>query len=45
MIEAANAAKTATLRLVSKTEQAEAYQLFGYLPAGITANRTTSRFC
>lgn len=32
MIEAANAEKTATLRLISKTEQAEAYQLFGYLP-------------
>ena len=32
MIEAANAGKSARLRLISKTEQAEAYQLFGYLP-------------
>ena len=30
---AANAGKAGTLRLVAKTEQAEAYQLFGYLPA------------
>jgi hypothetical protein len=32
IIEAANAGKSAKLRLISKTEQAEAYQLFGYLP-------------
>jgi hypothetical protein len=32
LIEAAQAGKQATLRLISKTEQAEAYQLFGYLP-------------
>jgi hypothetical protein len=29
---AANADKQATLRLIAKTEQAEGYQLFGYLP-------------
>ena len=32
LIEAANAGKTARLRLISKTEEAQAYQLFGYLP-------------
>jgi hypothetical protein len=32
MIVAARGGKNATLRLISKTEQAEAYQLFGYLP-------------
>ena len=32
IIEAANAGKNARLRLISKTEEAEAYQLFGYLP-------------
>jgi hypothetical protein len=29
---AANAGKQATLRLIAKTEEAEGYQLFGYLP-------------
>src|SRR4030095_4712631 len=29
---AANSSKRATLRLIAKTEQAEGYQLFGYLP-------------
>ncbi len=32
IIEAANAGKHATLRLIAHTEEAEAYQLFGYLP-------------
>ncbi len=32
IIEAANSGKIATLRLIAHTEQAEAYQLFGYLP-------------
>ena len=32
LVEAANSGKTAKLRLISKTEEAEAYQLFGYLP-------------
>jgi hypothetical protein len=32
LIEMANAGEQATLRLISKTEEAEAYQLFGYLP-------------
>jgi hypothetical protein len=32
VIEAANAGKSATLRLIAQTEEAEAYQLFGYLP-------------
>lgn len=32
LIEAAKAGKTAKLRLISKTEEAEAYQLYGYLP-------------
>lgn len=32
MIEAANAGKSATLRLIAETEQAEPYQFFGYLP-------------
>jgi hypothetical protein len=32
LIESANAGKQATLRLISKTEESEAYQLFGYLP-------------
>ena len=32
MIEAAQAGKKATLRLIAQTEEAEAYQLFGYLP-------------
>jgi hypothetical protein len=32
LVDAANAGKTAKLRLISQTEQAEAYQLFGYLP-------------
>jgi len=32
VIDAAKSGKTATLRLISKTEEAEAYQLYGYLP-------------
>jgi hypothetical protein len=32
MIEAERSGKRATLRLIAKTEEAEAYQLFGYLP-------------
>src|SRR5215469_15963921 len=32
MFEAALSGKSATLRLIAKTEEAEAYQLFGYLP-------------
>ena len=32
VVAAANQGKQATLRLVAKTEQAEGYQLFGYLP-------------
>jgi hypothetical protein len=32
VLEAAQAGKEATLRLVAQTEQAETYQLFGYLP-------------
>jgi len=32
LMEAASAGQSANLRLISKTEQAEAYQLFGYLP-------------
>jgi len=32
VVEGAKAGKTATLRLISKTEEAEAYQLYGYLP-------------
>lgn len=32
VVSAAQAGKSAKLRLIAKTEQAEAYQLFGYLP-------------
>ncbi|HEV2686977.1 MAG TPA: hypothetical protein VGV35_00445, partial [Bryobacteraceae bacterium] len=32
LLDAAKAGKSATLRLISKTEEAEAYQLYGYLP-------------
>jgi hypothetical protein len=32
IVEAAKAGKSAKLRLISKTEEAEAYQLYGYLP-------------
>jgi hypothetical protein len=32
LVEAAAAGKSSKLRLIAKTEQAEAYQLFGYLP-------------
>src|SRR5579883_186979 len=32
IVSAAQAGKTAKLRLIAKTEQSEAYQLFGYLP-------------
>jgi hypothetical protein len=32
LVEGASAGKAATLRLISKTEEAEAYQLYGYLP-------------
>jgi hypothetical protein len=32
IVEAAKSAKSATLRLISQIEQAETYQLFGYLP-------------
>ena len=32
IVQAANGSQSATLRLIAQTEQAEAYQLFGYLP-------------
>jgi hypothetical protein len=42
MFEAALSGKSATLRLIAKTEEAEAYQLFGYLPGkdyGFTSDK------
>lgn len=42
LVDAAKAGQSATLRLISKTEESEAYQLYGYLPGkdyGTSADR------